>query len=117
MRGAAMPFVSLLSTNRDSTQALAEIHRQFVSRWSGPIDVALVFFSPHHLSAAQRIADHLAALEPRALLGCPGETVIADDREIEGDPALCVWLGRWAQPIAATPFQLAMEQTSEGYSL
>ncbi len=112
-----MPFLSLLSTSADTTQALDEIRRQLRTRWSGSIDVALAFFSPHHLPAAARIAKELAALKPRALLGCPGETVIANDREIEESPALCLWVGRWAQPIQVTPFQLAIEQTSEGYSL
>lgn len=112
-----MPFLSLESTSRDTKAALDEIRCQVESRWSGPIDLALTFFSPHHLPNADRIAEALADLQPQALLGCPGETVIANEREIENGPALCLWLGRWAQPIQVTPFQLAIEQTSEGYSL
>ena len=112
-----MPFLSLLSANADTTAALDDIRRQLSMRWTGPIDVALTFFSPHHLREADRIAREMAVLEPRAHLGCPGEAVIANDREIEKGPALCLWVGRWAQPIQVTPFQLAIEQTSEGYSL
>ena len=112
-----MPYLSLLSANGATTQAVDEIMRQAAARWTGPIDVALAFFTPHHLSEAERIAKGVAALNARAFMGCPGETVIGNDREIEGGPALCLWLGRWAQPIQVTPFHLAIEQTSEGCSL
>ena len=112
-----MPFLSLVSANGDTAQAIDEISRQVQDRWSGSIDVALVFFSPHHLQSTEQIATAFATLKARAFLGCPGETVIGNDREIEQGPALCLWLGRWAKPIEVTPFHLSIEQTSEGYSL
>lgn len=112
-----MPFLSLLSDKGDTNLAIDEIRRQVKERWNGPIDVALIFFSPHHLKAAELIAAAMAEFQPRSQLGCSGETVVGNDREIEGGPALCVWLGRWAAPIGVTPFHLAIEQTSEGYSL
>ncbi|MCI0681823.1 MAG: FIST C-terminal domain-containing protein [Gemmataceae bacterium] len=112
-----MPFLSLLSTGGDTDQALSDILGQVRDAWTGAVDVALVFFTPQHLAAADKIAEALAPLQARALLGCPGETVVGNEREIEQGPALCLWLGRWAHPIVATPFHLAIEQTSEGYSL
>lgn len=112
-----MPFLALVSTRGDTDQALIEVVSEARGAWTGAVDVALVFFTPQHLGAAERIAKAAGEFQPRALLGCPGETVVGNDREIEQGPALCLWLGRWAQPIAATPFHLAIEQTSEGYSL
>lgn len=112
-----MPFLSLVSTGGDTDQALTDIMRQVRGAWTGAVDVALVFFTPQHIAATERIAKTFAGLQARALLGCPGETVIGNDREIEEGPALCLWLGRWASPIGVAPFQLAIEQTSEGYSL
>jgi small ligand-binding sensory domain FIST len=112
-----MPFLSLVSTAGDANQALAEIMAQARGGWNGAVDVALVFFTPQHLGAVDNIAKAIGEFKPRALLGCPGETIIGNDREIEEGPALCLWLGRWAQPIDVTPFHLAIEQTSEGCSL
>jgi len=51
------------------------------------------------------------------LLGCPGEAIVGDDREIERGPAISLWLARWNEPVQIEPFQLTMEETSEGYSL
>jgi len=112
-----MPFLSLVSTAGDANQALAELRAQARGGWNGAVDVALVFFTPQHLGAVENIAKAISEFKPRALLGCPGETIIGNDREFEGGPALCLWLGRWAQPINVTPFHLAIEQTSEGCSL
>jgi small ligand-binding sensory domain FIST len=112
-----MPFLALVSSRAATTDALREIAEQAKSAWTGAVDLALVFFSTHHLDNAAKVAQQVQSLQPRALLGCPGETVIGNDREMEGGPALCLWLGRWAQPIQVTPFQLAIEQTSEGYSV
>ncbi len=44
------------------------------------------------------IAERLA---PRCLLGCVAESVIGNGREIEGGPALSLWLGRWERPRGA----------------
>src|SRR5438093_1020929 len=56
-------------------------------------------------------------LGARCLLGCPGEAIVGDDREIEDGPAMSLWLGRWDQPVTLTPFHLTLEQTSEGPDL
>jgi small ligand-binding sensory domain FIST len=112
-----MPYLSLLSVEPQTSRALERILQQAATAWSGPVDVALAFFSMHHLPALDRVAQALSGLKPRALLGCPGETVIGNELEAEKSPALCLWLGRWAQPIQVTPFHLSIEQTSEGYSI
>lgn len=112
-----MPFLSLLSTRADTAKALDELLAQAHAAWTGPVDLALVFFSPHHLADCEQIPKRLAELKARALLGTPGETIVANDREVEQAPAIGLWLGRWSQPIQVAPFQLGLEQTSEGYSL
>ena len=62
-------------------------------------DLALAFFSPHHTAAAAILAGEIhRQLGPRCLLGCVGETVIGNEREVEGGPALSLWLGRWPGP-------------------
>ena len=49
-----MPFSAALSTEPRTLQAMDEVCRQTQSRVSGPSDLAVLFFSPHH---AERIAE------------------------------------------------------------
>src|SRR5437016_4467240 len=108
-----MPFASVLSTE-PLTQAAVE---DCLARadWHGPVDMAMAFFAPAHRRSALTIAQTLsAALKPRCLLGCQGETVVGNDREVEQAPALSLWLGRWSAEIELAPFHLTMEETAEG---
>lgn len=113
-----MPFKTLSSTTLDTGLALAELERAFATDWSGGVDLAIVLFSGHHLEEAEQIASRLNALtSARALIGCPGETIIADDLELERTPALTLWLARWATNVSLTPYHLTFEQTADGASL
>jgi small ligand-binding sensory domain FIST len=111
-----MPFASVLSTGPTTRAAVADCLAQLA--WQGPVDLATAFFSPHHRETALEIAQSVsAALKPRCLLGCQGETVVGNDREVEQGPALAVWLGRWAEEVELSAFHLTMEETSEGSTL
>lgn len=111
-----MPFNSTLSTNADAHAAIDECLT--LAHWTGPVDLALAFFTPHHRKKAAQIAERASEkLSPRCFLGCPGETVISTGREVEQGPALCLWLARWPGEVEVTPFHLTVEETSEGYSL
>jgi small ligand-binding sensory domain FIST len=111
-----MPFSSVLSTAATTKAAVEDCLAR--SQWQGPVDLAMVFFAPAHREAALEIAQSVsAAVKPRCLLGCQGETVVGNDREVEEGPALCVWLGRWAEEVELTAFHLTMEETSDGLAL
>jgi small ligand-binding sensory domain FIST len=111
-----MPFSAVLSTKPTTREAVADCLER--SAWQGPVDLALAFFSPAHREHAIEIAKSVhAALRPRCLLGCQGETVIGNEREVEEGPALALWLGRWQGQVALTPFHLMVEETSEGHAL
>jgi small ligand-binding sensory domain FIST len=113
-----MPFLALLSTQGRTDAALNEVARQFAERWDGSVDLAVVFFSGHHLEEAESLARRLQELfQPRAPIGCPGESIVGNDREIEEAPALSVWLGRWPSDVRLTPFHVTFEQTVDGMSL
>ncbi len=113
-----MPFAASLSTAPQADAALEQVCTESRSRISGTIDLAVAFFSTQHAEAAERIAQTIAErLAPRCLLGCVAESVIGNDREIEGGPALSLWLGRWEKPVTPEPFHAVLEQTSEGPSL
>ncbi|MCI0460388.1 MAG: FIST C-terminal domain-containing protein [Gemmataceae bacterium] len=80
--------------------------------------MALLFYSPHHRAATAGLATAAQErLGGRCLLGCPGESIVGNDREIERAPALSLWLARWAHSVSLTPFHLVHEETPEGHSL
>ena len=56
-------------------------------------------------------------LSPKVTLGCIAEAVIGLDREIEQQPALSLWLARWAGAVTMQPFHLTLERTADGPSL
>src|SRR5262249_15578853 len=89
----AMPFTAALSPAPQAGQALAEVCAEARPQLDGTPDLAVVFFSPHHLKAAGEIGRGVRReLAPRCLLGCVGEAVIGNDREVEGSPAPRPWL-------------------------
>jgi small ligand-binding sensory domain FIST len=112
-----MPFAAALSLRPRAVDALEEAAAQAAALGGAP-DLALLFFTPHHLGACRHLAaEAQGRLGARCLLGCVGEGVLAGAREVEGGPALALWLGRWARPVSLGPFHLVLERTSEGPSL
>src|SRR4051794_2447123 len=111
-----MPFAAALSTAPEAAQALEEVCER--ARVEGTPDLAVLFFSPHHLEAAAVLARGLRErLAPRRLLGCVGEAIVGTGREVERRPALSLWLARWSRPVTAEPFHLVLERTADGPSL
>ena len=113
-----MPFAAVLSTEPAAAQALDAVCRPALDQLGGAPDLALLFFSPQHLAeAADLAAAAQRQLGARRLIGCVGESIIGNDSEVEGTPALSLWLARWPRPVELTPFHLTLEETSEGYTL
>jgi small ligand-binding sensory domain FIST len=113
-----MPFAAAISTQGQTSAALDEVCAPALEQLKGTPDLALLFFSGHHSDEAARIASTAQQrLGARALLGCVGEAIIGNEREIEQRPALSLWVGRWARPVDLEPFMLTLEETGEGPSL
>ncbi len=111
-----MSFAAALSTEAATSQALDDVCTR--ADVDGPPDLALLFYSPHHAASIDATVAALhRRLAPRCLLGCPGEAIVGNDREIEDAPALSLWLGRWPRSVQLTPFHLTLTHTSEGPSL
>ncbi len=107
-----------MSSRPIPSEALDEVCRPALEQLQGRPDLALLFFSPHHLGAADLLAASAQEqLGARCLIGCVGESIIGNDQEIEGAPALSLWLARWPTAVDLAPFHLALEETSEGYAL
>jgi len=113
-----MPFAAALSLLPQTAKAVAEVCAKVSASLGGPPDLVLAFFSPHHLGFAPALARAVQQqLSPRCLLGCVGETIVGNDREVEQDPAVSLWAARWNKPVSLDPFHLVLERTSEGASL
>jgi small ligand-binding sensory domain FIST len=113
-----MPFAAALSTTAAAAQAVTEVCDRAGAVLGGRADLAVLFFSAQHLGAAQALADGVTQrLAPGMLLGCVAEGVIGEGREVEGTPALALWLARWSRPVQVRPFHLVLEQTADGPSL
>jgi small ligand-binding sensory domain FIST len=113
-----MPFAAAVSTHPDTERAAEEVSGRALEQLAGAPDLAVLFFSPHHLpnagSLAAAVQQRVAA---RSLIGCCGESVIGNDLEIEGQPAVSLWLGRWPEQVGVEAFHLVLQQTPDGTSL
>src|SRR5258708_394364 len=114
----SMPFAAALSTGAATSQALDEVCHEALAALGGTPDLALVFYSPHHLRSAGQLMEVLPdRLKARGFIGCSAIAVAGNDREIEEQPAMSLWLAKWNKPVEIETFHLTLEQTSDGYSL
>ena len=102
-----MKCVSALSTARTTNAAFHQVLEQLDEGLAGDTaDLTLIFSSMHHADELGRIAAaFLEQARTRHILGCTGESIVGDGREVEGSPALSVWSislpGVSIQPAAA----------------
>jgi small ligand-binding sensory domain FIST len=105
-----MRCASALSTTRNGATAIREVLDRLHEGLSAePADLIVVFASPHHaddLPAFQ--AEVLARGMTRHLLGATGESIVGEDREIEGPSALAAWALR-APGVQLQPIRINAE--------
>jgi small ligand-binding sensory domain FIST len=103
-----------LSMRADPVEAATEAARAAVASLAGePVDLALVFASPDHAQQAVAVLEAIHDVAgPAALIGCVGESILGGPREIEGSPALSVWLG--SLPGGAETFHMEFLRTGSG---
>lgn len=109
-------FAAALSTNSDTRQAVAEVCRQANAQLSSPANLGLVFVSHHHGPDFEPVAAGIceqAGVEN--LLGCTGEAIVGGAREVEGQPAISLWLAM-LPGVSVQPMHLEFEETPEGAS-
>src|SRR5690606_23755832 len=88
--GMPMKCVSALSTARGANTAFHQIRERLdEALGDSPADLTLIFASRHH---AEKLGELSRAFleqgRSRRVLGCLGEAIIGEDREVEGKPAL-----------------------------
>jgi len=103
------------SIDLDPHKAAADAAQVAADRSGGPdADLALVFATHHHDGAFVELLQAVQeTVRPAHLIGCTGESLVANDREIEGEPAVVVWLAHMPGVNIKT-FSIDFEQTPEG---
>jgi small ligand-binding sensory domain FIST len=108
-----MQCAAALSTVRDMESALADVVGRVAEGLGGgpsPADLALVFASPDHAGALDRIAERVRGGGlARHVIGCTGESIVGEGREVEGSSALSIWAAR-LPGIALTPRRLTFDE-------
>ncbi len=113
-----MPFAAALSTHEDYAKAFEEVCSGVEQQLQSEPDLALLFYAPEFLPDCYKLAHQVQErLKPKCVMGCPGESIIGGNREVERSPAMSLWAAKWSQRVTLHPFHLYMEQTSEGLSL
>lgn len=110
-----MPFFAALSANPDTAKAVEEVCTGASAVLGSPANLGLIFYSPHHADYLARQTSTLQEwLGVNCLVGCSGESIVGNEQEIERQPALSLWLGRWPQPVTIRPFEIGMEEAAQG---
>src|SRR5262245_17509093 len=114
VRTNAMSCSSALSTHSNWMAALDDAVGSALEPLGGAPDLALLFVSPHHAEAADKIvAAAISQLGSAKLIGCTGESIVGTGQEIEEAPAVSLWLAR-LPGVRLTPMHLRFERTPEG---
>ncbi|BCA55447.1 hypothetical protein W02_25870 [Nitrospira sp. KM1] len=93
---ATLQFASALSRKTDTEAAVRDLADAIRSQIGHePMDLACIFFSPHHVEKAGLISAMLKEeLRVGACLGCSGTGIIAGTEEVETAAALTLWTAR-----------------------
>jgi small ligand-binding sensory domain FIST len=109
-----MRIGAALSTDPDPAKAAAGAAEEALSRLGGAdVSLALVVASRHHAPSAEVVSEAVSVKAgPKRVIGCVAETVVGGNREVEGGPAVAVWLASLPKPVET--FHMEFVPTSEG---
>jgi small ligand-binding sensory domain FIST len=86
-------FAAALSTLEHAHAATGEVSAAAMAQLGTKPDFAVLFASSHHREALGEIAERICqATNCQSLIGSTGESIVGGDREIEGEPAVSLWL-------------------------
>ena len=110
-------FAAAMSTEATAVRALQECCDALEAALDGPPDLIIVFYSHHYGPDIDAIPAQLQErFGPKALLGCTGESLVGNGREVETSPALSLW-GARLPGVDVTPLRLGFAKTPEGPSI
>lgn len=115
-----MKFAAILSTEKNAGEVVKDIQEQLKrSSWpeNNPSDLVFLFASAHFTQESEELVSRIFDIaNASALIGCTGESIIGGSREVEGEPAVSLWLARLPE-VKVTPFALSTEEVSQGVDL
>lgn len=107
-------YVASLSEHPDTSQAVGEVVGAALEQLDGPPDLAVVFFTAHHRSAAGDLGgaiEHLLA--PTVLIGCSAVSVLGGAREVEDAPGISLWAGCLDAEVRPVRLEPAIDATGD----
>jgi small ligand-binding sensory domain FIST len=109
-----MRIGAALSTDLDPAKATTEAAEEARLRLGETkVSLAVLVISRDHARFAEVASEALRVeVGPERLIGCVAETVVGGDREVEGGPAVAVWLASLPEPVET--FHMEFLRTSEG---
>jgi small ligand-binding sensory domain FIST len=109
-----MRIGAALSTDPDPAKATREAAEEACVRLGkAEVSLALLVTSRDHAASAEVASEALRVeAAPERVIGCVAETVVGGDREVEGGPAVAVWLASLPEPVET--FHMEFVRTSEG---
>ena len=107
-------FAAALSTAQNTQEAVQEVCSAAREQLQRSADLAFLFVSQQHGPDYGQIATAVCdAVGTENLLGCTGESIVGGDREIEGQPAVSLWLAH-LPGVSISPMHLQFAHTAEG---
>jgi small ligand-binding sensory domain FIST len=107
-------ITAAFSANENTADALKQACDEIRVQLAGAADLVLVFVSPHHADQFEEIARAVCDVaRTENVLGCTGESIVAGEQEIEGQPALVVWAAQMPG-VRVRPFHLSFERKPDG---
>ena len=87
-------YKSSSTQSTDTSTAVEELLNEFPT--DTPPTLLVVFASSHFEDQLQEIAQRVnETLQPQNTMGCTGESIVADELEIEGEPCISIWAAWW----------------------
>lgn len=108
-----MPFAAALSEHPVPATAVGEVAGQVLEALGPAPDLAVVFVTPPHAGALEDAAGAIdEVLRPATLLGCAAVSVVGTGREVEREPGVSLWAGRFG-PVEAV--RLTAYRDADGF--
>src|SRR3954452_2574283 len=97
-----MPFASALSEHPVTAHAVGEVAGEVLEKLGSGADLAVLFLTPPHAGALEDAAAAVRTLcQPKTLIGCAAVAVAGTSREVEEQPAVSLWPGRFGEVVTA----------------
>jgi small ligand-binding sensory domain FIST len=107
-------FASAITTNKNWTEAVAELSAQVLEELGGEKrDLAVLFVHPHYIPVLKEMLPVVRKqIGARHLIGCTGAAIVGENKEVEQVPALSLLVGRLPN-VDVAPFHLTQQEVED----